>query len=236
MAARRLAPSIWLRPERAHVGRPAQRSRAEITTAAIGIADTEGLAAVSMRRIAAQLGTGPASLYRYVGTREELLDLMTDAVGREYALPEPSGDWLADLLAISDQSRAIVRRHPWLADLMITRPVIGPNGVRLLEHVLAVLAGHPADVTTKLEAFAMLHGITALLIQHELADGSALQQRNAAYLHHAATSGEWPQLTHLLSQDPAPADPAGGADPALRGRQILARILTGLLGPAPGAG
>jgi AcrR family transcriptional regulator len=242
MAARQPAPSIWLRPERADVGRPAQRSRAEITAAALAVADTEGLAAVSMRRIAAQLGTGAASLYRYVGTREELLDLMTDAVGGEYALPEPSGDWLADLLAISDQSRAVVRRHPWLAGLMITRPVIGPNGVRLLEHVLAVLAEHPADVTTKLEAFAMLNGVTALLIQHELAASSALQQRNAAYLHHAAASGECPRLTCLLSQDAAPADPAGraepadGADPARRDRRILARILTGLLGPAPGTG
>jgi AcrR family transcriptional regulator len=236
MAARQPAPSIWLRPERAEVGRPAQRSRAQITAAALGIADTEGLAAVSMRRIAAQLGTGPASLYRYVGTREELLDLMTDAVGGEYALPGPSGDWLADLLAISDQSRAIVHRHRWLPDLMTSRPVLGPNGVRLLEHVLAVLAAHPADIATKLEAFAVLNGVTALLIQHELADGSPLQQRNAAYLHHAATSGEWPRLTRLLSQDPAPPDPTAGADPALRDRRILARILTGLLGPAPGSG
>lgn len=179
---------------------------------------------------------GEASLHRYVGTREELLDLMTDAVGGEYALAGPSGDWLADLLAISDQTRAIVHRHRWLADLMITRPVLGPNGVRLLEHVLAVLAAHPADITTKLEAFAMLTGVTALLIQHELADGSPLQQRNAAYLHHAATLGEWPRLTLLLSQDPAPSSPAAGADPALRDHRILARILTGLLGPAPGFG
>jgi hypothetical protein len=70
---------------------------------------------------------------------------------------------------------------------MITRPVLGPNGVRLLEHVLAVLA-------------------------------------------------EWPRLTLLLSQDPAPPDPAAGGDPALRDHRILARILTGLLGPAPGSG
>src|SRR5579859_3023932 len=94
--------AIWLRPEHSPVGRPAQRSRAEITAAAIAIADREGLDAVSMRRVAAELGTGAASLYRYVDTRDDLVDLMTDAVGGEYLLPEPSGDWLADLVAFGE--------------------------------------------------------------------------------------------------------------------------------------
>jgi len=228
MTAEQSAPSIWMRPERAAVGRPAQRSRAEITAAAVRIADREGLDAVSMRRLGAELGTGAASLYRYVETREDLLDLMTDTAGGEYALPEPSGDWLADLVAVGEQSRVILRRHPWLASLALTRPVIGPKGVALLEHVLAVLATHPADIGTKLEAFAMLNGITVAFVQHELAGGSALQARNVAYLQHAATSGEHPRLAQLLSDGPpAPAEPAD------RYRGILTRILSGLLGPWP---
>jgi AcrR family transcriptional regulator len=234
MAGGRSAPSIWMRPERAAVGRPARRSRAEITAAAVDIADREGLDAVSMRRVAADLGTGAASLYRYVGTREELLDLMMDAAGGEYTLPEPSGHWLADLVAIGEQSRAILRRHPWLAGLVITRPALGPSGLALLEHVLTVLAAHPADIATKLEAFAMLNGITALFVQHELAGGSALQERNAAYLHHAATSGEHPMLAQLLSQAQVTAGPVRH-DPADRYGHILTRTLTGLLGPAPGS-
>ena len=219
------AASIWLRPERAAVGRPAQRSRAEITAAAVAVADTEGLEAVSMRRVAAELGTGAASLYRYVGTREELLDLMADAAGGEYSFTEPSGDWLSDLVAVGEQSRAILRRHPWLAGLVITRPVLGPNGITLLEHVLAVLQPHPADVGTKLEAFAMFNGVTALFAQHELAGGSAAQRRNAAYLNHAVASGEHPRLAELLAQVPPPAAP-----PADRYRDIVSRILSGLLG------
>lgn len=228
MPPERSAASIWMRPERAALGRPAQHSRAEITAAAVAIADREGLDAVSMRRVATELGTGAASLYRYVETREELLDLMTDAAGREYSLPEPSGDWLADLVAIGEQSRAILRRHHWLAGLAISRPVLGPNGVRVLEHVLAVLAPHPADIGTKLEAFAMLNGITALFAQHELGGGSALQERNIAYLQHAARSGEHPRLAGLLSQGPpAPAEPT---EPAARYSDILARLLAGFLG------
>lgn len=230
MATGRPPPSIWMRPERAAVGRPAQHSRAEITAAALAIADREGLGAVSMRRVAAVLGTGAASLYRYVGTREELLDLMTDAVGGEYDLAPPSGDWLAGLVAFGEQSRAIGRRHPWLPGLAMARPVLGPNGIALLEHVLTVLAPHPADLRTKMEAFAMLNGITAAFVQHELAGGSQLQQSNAAYLQQALASGEHPRLAELLSAGPAPAgpEPAGAAD---RYAGILGRILTGLLGP-----
>ena len=237
MAADQPAPSIWLRPERSQVGRPAQHTRAGITAIALGIADREGLDAVSMRRVAAELGTGAASLYRYVQTREDLLDLMTDATGAEYEFAAPTGDWLADLVAMGEQSRAILRRHPWLAGLAITRPVIGPNGVAVLEHFLAVLAGHPAALTAKMEAFALLNGITATSVLYEQAGGADLQARNVAYLTHALTSGDHPRLAELMSQETvaAAADgPSEPVDPAQRYPEILARLLAGLLGPSVG--
>lgn len=227
MAQKGSGELIWLRPEHAAVGRPAQRSRAGVTAAAVAIADRDGLEAVSMRRVAAELGTGAASLYRYVETRDELLDLMTDAVAAEYSLSAPSGAWLADLVGVGEQARAILRRHWWLAPLVITRPVLGPNGLTVLEHVLDVLAAHPADIAAKLEAFAMLNAITAVFVQNELAGGSSAQRRNAAYLQYAVTSGEYPRLARLL----APAETT--ADPEDRYADILTRVLTGLLGPPP---
>jgi AcrR family transcriptional regulator len=217
---------IWMRPERAAAGRPAQRSRAEITSAALAIADEEGLAAVSMRRVAARLGTGAASLYRYIDTREDLLDLMADATGAEYSLPAPSGDWLADLTGLGQQARAIMRRHPWLPLLVTTRPALGPNGLALAEYALDALARHPAALPVKLEAFALLNSVTALFVQHELAGGSAAEQRNAAYLIQAAASGAYPRLAGLLTLTPADA-PTGDRYPG-----VLSRILTGLLGPS----
>src|SRR6516165_12272673 len=87
---------IWMRPERAAAGRPAGHSRDEITAAAVAIADREGLDAVSMRRVAADLRTGAASLYRYLETREDLLDLMIDATGAEYAFTPLTGDWRSE--------------------------------------------------------------------------------------------------------------------------------------------
>ena len=233
MASEEPRDVIWMRPEHAATGRPAHRSRAEITAAAVTIADREGLDAVSMRRVATELGTGAASLYRYVDTREDLLDLMIDATGSEYVFVAPTGDWLADLLDISDQARVIMRRHPWLPSLLITRSVLGPNGLALLEHVLEALAPHPASLAAKLEAFGILNATTALFVQNELGGGSAWQQRNAAYLDHALATGRHPQLAELLAPaSPAQASPAqSAAEPADRYRDLLARILTGLLGP-----
>jgi len=227
---------IWMRPERAAAGRPAGHSRDEITAAAVAIADREGLDAVSMRRVAADLGTGAASLYRYLQTRDDLLDLMIDAAGAEYAFTAPTGDWLTDLLDIGEQARAIMRRHPWLPPLLITRPVLGPSGLVLLEQFLEALASHPAIIPAKLEAFALFNAATALFVQNELAGGPARQERNAAYLHHALAAGDHPRLAELLGAPPSPAPISlreATTGPAYRYRDILARILSGLLAPPP---
>ncbi|MDQ2813344.1 MAG: TetR/AcrR family transcriptional regulator [Actinomycetota bacterium] len=233
MAREGTSDVIWMRPEHAAAGRPAKRSREEITAVAVAIADQDGLDAVSMRRIAATLGTGAASLYRYVDTREDLLDLMIDSTGAEYVFTAPAGDWLADLLSIGEQARVIMRRHPWLPSLLITRSTLGPNGLVLLEHVLEALAPHPAGLAVKLEAFAIFNAATALFVYHELTGGSARQQRNATYLRHALATGRHPRLAELLTPPSSEQASMSGAapDPAERYRDILARILNGLLAP-----
>ncbi|MFB7509200.1 TetR/AcrR family transcriptional regulator [Streptomyces broussonetiae] len=216
-------PVIWMRPEQAPVGRPAERSRAEITAAAVELADREGMEAVSMRRVASVLGTGAASLYRYVATRDDLLDLMTDSTASEYSLTAPSGDWQADLLAIARQARQIMRRHPWLPTMVMGRPTLGPHGIDLLEHVLEVLADHPAGPARKLEAFALLSGLTALFVQNEMAAAETSDPRQSAYLHHIAAARSHPRITALLAAFP-PDDPRDRFD------AVLVRALTGVLG------
>jgi AcrR family transcriptional regulator len=220
---------IWMRPQRAATGRPPGHSRAQVTAAAITIADREGLDAVSMRRVAAELRTGAASLYRYVDNREDLLDLMIDATGAEYVYGAPTGDWLTDLLSLGEQARAIMRHHPWLPALVLARPVLGPNGLILLEHVLETLAHHPASPATKLEAFAIFTTTTALFVHNELTGGAARQQRNAAYLNHALATGRHRRLAELLEPAAQASPTAAVPDPADRYRDILAGILTGLL-------
>ncbi|MFG2178068.1 TetR/AcrR family transcriptional regulator [Streptomyces abikoensis] len=217
---------IWLRPERAAVGRPAERSRAEITSAAIALADREGLDAVSMRRVAAQLGTGAASLYRYVATRDDLLDLMTDATASEYELNEPGGDWRADLLTVARQTRRIMRRHPWLPGLIATRPALGPHAVDVLDRFLELLADHPAPAARKLEAFALLNAVTAMIVQNESAATTVGTARSTAYLRHVAAAGTHPRITAALVSASV-ADGTATTDPF---DDAVARMLDGLLG------
>ncbi len=215
-------PVIWLRPERASGGRPAERSRAEITEVAVRLADQEGLEAVSMRRVAGVLGTGAASLYRYVATRDDLLDLMIDSVAAEYRLVAPSGDWRADLLTLARQARDIMRRHRWLPALVIGRPALGPHGTDLLEHVLEILDGHPARPARKVEAFAVLTGLAALFVESETAAADAA--RHGAYLSHVAAAGHHPRIAALIAAAPAEPPPA---DPFAT---VLSGALTAVLG------
>lgn len=177
-----------------------------------------------MRRVAAALGTGAASLYRYVATRDDLLDLMTDSTAAEYHLTTPSGDWQADLLDIAQQARQIMRRHPWLPTLVITRPVLGPHGIDLLEHLLDVLAGHPAEPARKLEAFALMNALTAVYVQNEQSATDPVAQRQAAYLRHVAAAGTHPRITALLAAPPPEGTPHD------RFATVLTRTVAGVLG------
>ncbi|MEV6299133.1 TetR/AcrR family transcriptional regulator [Actinoplanes sp. NPDC051861] len=216
------AVPVWLRERRAGVGRPAERSRAEVTAAAIALADREGLAAVSMRRVAAELGTGAASLYRYVDSRDDLLDLMIDEVAAGYQLPPPGGPWLPGLLEVCRQARELMLRHGWLPELVLTRSALGPHGTDLLEHVLAVLAEHPASVGRKLETYAVMTTLTAALALNELNGGSAARQRQGAYLAHVIAAGRHAHLTAALSR--------GSLVPAPSFEDTVSRVLAGLLG------
>jgi AcrR family transcriptional regulator len=211
---------IWLRPERAGVGRPANRSREEITAAAVRVADRDGLPGVSMRNVAAELGTGAGTLYRYVDNRDDLLDLMADHVASEFALDNASGDWLDDLVDLGLQAREIHRRHPWLPELTLTRPVTGPNGLEVTEYVLAVLADHPASDSEKLVALAMLHAVVAAATQAEASTVDIT--RSARFVAHVVAQGRHPHLA-ALNPDPPGGDPLPTA---------LRRILHGLLSGA----
>jgi AcrR family transcriptional regulator len=218
--------SIWLRPERTGRGPVPEHDRARIAAAGVALADADGLGAVSMRRIASLLGTGPASLYRYVDSRDELLELMADAVAGELDLSRPaSGDWRADLVALAHQLRDAYRRHPWLLDLVPGRVGIGPRAVDHLEYALAALAGLDVAGPVKLEAVAMLNGIVALAVRTELTVGDSTASWSAAqaeFLGAVVAAGGHPNLAAALADaPPVPED-------ALLDR-ILPRMLAGLL-------
>ena len=128
--------------------RAAALSRDEIVRTAIKVADAEGPDAISMRRIARELNAGTMSLYWHVASKEELVDLMIDTVQGEQRAPEPSGNWRADLRALTRNARAALHRHPWMVDFIGGRPPIGPKALQNVERALASLDGLGLDKVT----------------------------------------------------------------------------------------
>ncbi len=224
--------SIWTRPERAARGPAPEHSRAEIAAAGVALADRRGLAAVTMRSVAAAIGAAPASLYRYVATRDELVELMADQVYGEYRYAEPEpGRPVASLLRLAHQGRAIYHRHPWLLDVPATGHLPGPNAVAFIEHTLAALAGTGLTGPEKLETVGLFSGAVRLFAETEISqqragqDTAQWQDSLAGYLMHIAASGQHPQLAAALADQPA-GEPGGPLFDRAMSR-ILASLLPG---------
>lgn len=233
--------SVWTRPH------PAPQRRApgvdEFVACAIAIADAEGLAAVSMRRVAGDLGSGTASLYRYITNRDELLDLMIDAVQGEDPPPPPKGDLHADLGAIAHGLRAALLRHPWLSGELAGRPTLGPNSLRRSETALRAAAELTSDFTLAARTVGAVHAYVLGSVAAQQAVWQAQQrtglsveqwtQSVAPYIRHVIEAGEHPMLARrvLEAEDPDPdADFAFGLTCVLDG---LAAHLAGGRGSSP---
>ncbi|MGO1560838.1 Transcriptional regulator, TetR family [Actinomycetales bacterium JB111] len=131
-------------------------TREAILAEALTLADAEGLAALTIRSLAARLGVGPMSLYHHVATKDELLDALTDAVHAELHLPDPARPLRDELEARARSVRAALRRHPWAATLMESRAQPGAAGLRSREAVLEALRANGLGVAEAGHAFAIL--------------------------------------------------------------------------------
>lgn len=185
---------------------------------AVALADADGLDAVSMRAVAAALGTGAGSLYRYLASRDDLLDLMTDAVVAELRpYPESPGAWLDGMLALGRDQLALHRRHPWLLDLAPRPTGIGPESLAWFDACLRVLEPVPASVTAKFEALALMTGVVTLVARSAAAPSSS----PFAGLDLSA----YPHLVAALGRPPGPAPEQDLFERTLR--VLLTGLLTG---------
>ncbi|BEK86658.1 TetR/AcrR family transcriptional regulator [Nocardia seriolae] len=186
-----------------------------IVDASIAIADAEGLEALSMRRVATALCTGTTTLYRYVDSRDDLLDLMADAVQNAHV--PLTGDWRTDLEAYAHHERELWLRHPWLAPLLATRPSLGPNGLRGLEHALTAAAPLTTDTAEAASAVGLIRDYVRGAVMRELAEketqrrtGQSEDQWRAAvapYLRKIIESGSYPRVARMTeSADLSPAE------------------------------
>ncbi|WP_235017883.1 TetR/AcrR family transcriptional regulator [Thermomonospora echinospora] len=211
---------IWARPERGTRGPVPAHSRNAIVTAAVALADAEGLAAVSMRAIAAALGTSAGSLYRYLSSRDDLLDLMTDqVVGELQPYPEADGDWLDGMLLLARRQLALYQRHPWLLEVMHRTSGIGPQSLAWFDNCLRVLEPVPCAVTAKFEAIAMMTGLVSLFARSQTA--------SPPFTFDGVDLAVYPHLAAAFTQPPAPT-PQGDLF-----ERTLRSLLAGLLVPEP---
>lgn len=199
---------VWERPEPSDRPVPAPLSRERIVRAAIRLADADGLAAVSLRKVAAALDVGPMRLYGYIDTKEELLDLMVNAVHAEV---RPSGeDWRQVLRSLAEAVRRVAQQHEWLADLIGGRPQLGPNMLAAGDAVLAAMDG--VDLATVVPAVAAVNAYVVGTVRREIAErraerasGMDIKQFQAAYgpyLERTFATGRFPALAAVVRDGP----------------------------------
>jgi AcrR family transcriptional regulator len=132
-------------------------TRERIVAAGIVIADKEGLARVSIRRIAAQLDSSPMSLYHYVPSKRDLLNLMLDAANADFGWPAKAiTDWRGVLCHFAWESRRCLKQHPWVNQLRASDPEYGPESIRILEWLLTSLSKVGLDVRTAIRVIGAL--------------------------------------------------------------------------------
>jgi AcrR family transcriptional regulator len=197
---------IWLRDEPGT--RRAAHSRTEIAAVAVAIADEEGFDAVSMRRVAHELGAGTMTLYHYVRNKDELITLMHDAVMGEVLVPsgELPGDWRAALTMIATRSREAFKRHPWTLD-RVSDATAGPNGVRHFEQSLEAVAQTGLPVRERLHLLGLVDEYVFGFTLRETIDwtpdeaGEPWPAETLEFLQRELDTGAYPRINALLEDE-----------------------------------
>jgi AcrR family transcriptional regulator len=127
-----------------------------IVSAAAELLSEEGMAALTMRRVAERLGVGTMTLYGYFRDKDTLLDAIIDAAGAELALPAPTGDWKPDLRRLMLALHEQLIEHPFLVELRLRRPITSPQAMRWTEAGLTILQHAGLSPGQAMQAFRPL--------------------------------------------------------------------------------
>jgi AcrR family transcriptional regulator len=201
---------VWAREDNR---RRSTLSREAIVAAAVAIADAEGLDAVSIRRVAADLKARAMSLYTYIERKEDLLDLMADEVAAETLVAgELPPGWREATLAIARRERQTTLRHPWLVDLVTRRSMlgrVGPNMLRHSDQSIAALAGLHVDPAWKWRLLTAVADYSTGFAIREVRERDAARTGQSEllqpYLRQLVADGDFPHLAPML--DTGPLDP-----------------------------
>jgi AcrR family transcriptional regulator len=199
---------LWGKHERPSRGPKPSLTVEKIVQAAIDLADAEGLAAVSMRHIAARLDVGTMSLYRYVPSKAELLDVMLDRVyGEQPVLPDPAGGWRKGLEQVARGQWDLYHRHTWLLQISQGRPVMGPNAIKGYEQTLKVMAGIGLSDVDRVAITSMIDSFVSGSARNKIEAEQATQRTGvtdeqfwtaqAPFFTEIMTSGQFPEMAGL---------------------------------------
>jgi AcrR family transcriptional regulator len=210
---------LWGPGERASRGPKPALSIERIVSSAIAIADREGLAALTMRRVADEVRFTTMALYRYVPSKDELIDLMVDAAIGPPPSPDPGDDWESELERWAREDLAILQRHPWLLELVARAPQ-GPNWFAWFEWALRALSATGLSASEMVAMVGLVDGhvrataqVFLGLARAEQGDGTpdAWGSGFAAALEKVIGDQRFPVLTHVAAsgafdKDFAPSD------------------------------
>ncbi|GAA3943822.1 TetR/AcrR family transcriptional regulator [Actinomadura viridis] len=209
---------------------PRKFTHQQLQAAALELIDQEGLAGLTMRALAARLGTGPMTIYNYVDGREGLEHLVTGAVMAQVRRPDGHpGDWRARVEAIAEAIWRAVRAHPNAIPLVLTTRSLDEEALAPAEALLQALAGSGRSGADLLAAFRVVSGFIAGFAQAELTGplASASGQDAGAITARMADlpAQRFPRLIEIAH--------AATGDPQAEFRSGLKIILTGLGASAP---
>jgi AcrR family transcriptional regulator len=132
-------PSVWTRPPRKE---RSTLTREQIVSEAVRLLDSEGIDALSMRKLAARLEAGATSIYWHVANRDELIELIIDEVQGELEVPDPDDtpDWRPAVRRVAHDMRSSIVRHPWIVSVLdhLAAAHMGPNATRVAERLIGL--------------------------------------------------------------------------------------------------
>ncbi|MFT3695325.1 MAG: TetR/AcrR family transcriptional regulator C-terminal domain-containing protein [Kofleriaceae bacterium] len=194
---------IWAQPQPG--ARKPRFTREQIAEAALEIADKEGFAELSMRRVAESLGAGTMTLYYYIRTKDDLLALMDDALMAEVvrrSTPLPK-HWRTALETIARAARMTFNHHPWAISQEMAGAMGGPNNLRHIEHSLEAVSSLPVPPQVKLEILSIVDDFVFGTVLRDRDTGAHRMTAEAAatvndLTKHYLADGGYPHLTALI--------------------------------------
>jgi AcrR family transcriptional regulator len=177
-------------------------TRERVLRGAVAVADAGGIASLTIRSLARELGVKPMSVYHHVANKDEILDGIVDIVFSEIELPSPDGEWRSEMRRRAGSARAVLRRHPWAIGLLESRTSPGPATLRHHDTIIGTLRAAGFSVEMTAHAYALIDSYVYGFALQEAGlpfEGADTAAEVAQGMTEAFASGQYPHLVELAT-------------------------------------